>query len=166
MHRRYIRLRARDYGRSHSGARKRVPATVGGLLQEQAQLALTGTPGVTVLVHDQECAAELRRKRKRGDAIQPRQRVMINERVCEGCGDCGVKSNCLSVHPVDTELGRKTQIDQSSCNFDFSCLKGDCPAFMTIIPDDSGQAKLEVAPWAPMICQSRSRFRRCRTPPE
>ena len=113
---------------------------------EEAQLALADTPGVTVLIHDQECAAELRRKRKRGNAIQPRQRVMINERVCEGCGDCGVKSNCLSVHPVDTELGRKTQIDQSSCNFDFSCLKGDCPAFMTIIPDDSAQAKLDVAP--------------------
>ena len=90
------------------------------------------TKGVTVIVYAQTCAAEKRRRRKKGLFPDPDQRVFINPEVCEGCGDCGVQSNCVSITPLDTELGRKRQIDQSSCNKDFSCLNGFCPSFVTL----------------------------------
>jgi indolepyruvate ferredoxin oxidoreductase len=112
--------------------------------------------GVSAIIYDQTCASEKRRRRKRNEYPDPAKRVVINEAVCEGCGDCSVQSNCLSVEPLETEFGRKRQINQSSCNKDFSCVRGFCPSFVTVeggqlkkpkkaaVDDDAGAQKLPI----------------------
>jgi indolepyruvate ferredoxin oxidoreductase len=102
------------------------------------QKQLRDIKGCTVIIYDQTCATEKRRRRKRGTLVDPAKRVVINELVCEGCGDCSVQSNCMSVEPLETEFGRKRQINQSTCNKDYSCVKGFCPSFITV---EGGQLK-------------------------
>ncbi len=114
-----------------------VPLAANATLRDRDELAevmreLEQIPGVTVIIYDQLCAAEKRRLRSRGKLAEPTLRVMINEAVCEGCGDCVRQSNCMSLHPVQTEFGPKTRIHQSSCNKDYSCVLGDCPSFVTV----------------------------------
>jgi indolepyruvate ferredoxin oxidoreductase len=99
---------------------------------DAVQEEMRGVKGLSILIYDQTCAAEKRRRRKRGLFPDPDRRVVINALVCEGCGDCGVKSNCVAVQPLETEFGRKRTIDQSACNKDFSCLEGFCPSFVTV----------------------------------
>lgn len=99
---------------------------------ESVQRELREVKGVSVIVYDQHCATELRRRRKRGSVPDPDQRMFINPRVCEGCGDCSVQSNCIAIEPVETDFGRKRRINQSACNKDFSCVKGYCPSFVTL----------------------------------
>jgi indolepyruvate ferredoxin oxidoreductase len=115
---------------------------------DAVQRELRVLKGVNILIYDQTCAAEKRRRRKRGTMPDPDKRVIINELICEGCGDCGVQSNCVSVQPVETEFGRKRKIDQTSCNKDFSCVQGFCPSFVTVHgavlrkADAAGRARL------------------------
>lgn len=113
---------------------------------DSVQRELREIPGVTILIYAQTCATEKRRRRKRGKLTDPNKRVLINDLVCEGCGDCSVESNCLSVIPKETVFGRKRQIDQNSCNKDFSCVNGFCPSFVTVIDADHQTGKAAVKP--------------------
>lgn len=124
-----------DIGK-YDGIRDRFPAGTEFHDRDQldaVQRRLREVAGVTVLIYEQTCAAEKRRRRKKGELVDPARRLFINERVCEGCGDCSVQSNCVAVQPLETPLGRKRKIDQSSCNKDYSCAKGFCPSFVGVL---------------------------------
>jgi indolepyruvate ferredoxin oxidoreductase len=99
---------------------------------DRIQRELRDIPGCTVLIYEQTCASEKRRRRKRGEFADPPKRMFINPDVCEGCGDCSTQSGCVSIEPLETQLGRKRQINQSTCNKDYSCVKGFCPSFVTV----------------------------------
>ncbi|HET6951236.1 MAG TPA: indolepyruvate ferredoxin oxidoreductase family protein [Acidimicrobiales bacterium] len=132
----------------HYGRRARWAANVEVLGRDRlpaVQEALESVPGVTVIIYDQRCAAEARRLRKRGLLDEPPRRVVINEAVCEGCGDCSTKSNCLSVLPHETELGERRRIHDLSCNRDYTCLDGDCPSFVTVTPRRRGRRRAPAA---------------------
>ncbi len=119
----------------YDGQRSRFPAGTEFHPRESldtVQRRLRDTPGVTVLIYEQTCAAEKRRRRKKKELADPPRRLFINEAVCEGCGDCGVQSNCVAVLPHETPMGRKRRIDQSACNKDYSCAKGFCPSFVSV----------------------------------
>ncbi len=131
---RHIAVVSDDIAR-HAALRARFPA--GTTFDDRealdaVQRRLRSLPGVTVLIYEQTCAAEKRRRRKKGELADPATRLFINERVCEGCGDCGVQSNCVAVLPHETALGRKRRIDQTACNKDFSCARGFCPSFVGV----------------------------------
>ena len=113
---------------------------------DSVQRELRELAGCSVLIYEQTCATEKRRRRKRGKLVDPAKRVVINELVCEGCGDCSVQSNCLSVEPVETEFGRKRKINQNSCNKDYSCTKGFCPSFVTVEGGELKKPKKETRP--------------------
>ena len=127
------------------------------------QKQLREITGCTIVIYDQTCATEKRRRRKRGTMEDPTKRVVINELVCEGCGDCSVQSNCLSVEPVETEFGRKRRINQNTCNKDYSCLKGFCPSFVTV---EGGQLKSAKASGKSGGAKERPRLSAVATPPE
>ncbi|WP_346836623.1 indolepyruvate ferredoxin oxidoreductase family protein [Microbulbifer sp. SAOS-129_SWC] len=121
-----------DYWHKH---RSQLPAAVEILSRDQldaVQRRLRETPGVTAIIYEQVCAAEKRRRRKKKQMVDPAQRLLINHRVCEGCGDCSVQSSCIAVEPLETEFGRKRQVNQSSCNKDMRCADGFCPSFVTV----------------------------------
>ena len=118
---------------------------------EEVLAELEATPGTTVMIYDQMCAAEKRRRRNRGLMPQPVRRMMINERVCEGCGDCVTQSNCVSLHPVRTEYGPKTRIHQSSCNADYTCAMGDCPSFVSVMIEEGSALKTKPLPELPEL---------------
>jgi indolepyruvate ferredoxin oxidoreductase len=118
---------------------------------EPVMKELARTNGATAIIYDQQCAAEKRRQRSRGKLPKPARLLVINEEVCEGCGDCVSKSNCLSLYPVETEYGQKTRIHQSSCNADYSCLLGDCPSFVSVMVEPGTGLRKRTLPQLPAI---------------